>query len=548
MWIGLFKDHILYRGMDYYDRHLVKDVTIGDERITGIVSGTKDYNVEIVRENKEIVDMSCTCPYASSGNSCKHMAAVLFYMNQHERKSTVESHDDSIKRLVEEADINVLKDFVIDILLEDERLLYRFKQSIKEEIAPTDIVLCKNRIDDIFWDYGGHQDFIDYRAAYDFSVELIDVLNHEIQNMVNLKEWHGAFEVIKHLLSKLGNQAIDDSGGEIWGIMTNCMPILGQIVDQCDIEFKREMFHTLLKMVDENDFEYEDYFIDDIEQLIFDHFLEREFLRSKKKRLNDQIKDQEKITDSFFGNYRLERLCLRKVKILEALQTDPKVIDNYCMEYIHLSKIRKYYIDLCIRRENYEQAISLLEEGKQQDSATPADLTFYSTTLKDLFKQLDKESLYKEELWQLLVIYDKGDIDVFREFKSLYSKKDWLKERELVFNELAGSANIDKLYREEEMYDRLIEVVMDSFELSKVRMHEDVLKKLYPEKLLQKYEQTVREMATHALGRKHYRKIVSIIKEMRQYPGSSAKISEIVSDWRDKYANRPAMMDELNQL
>jgi len=340
MWLNLFQDHILYRGKDYYDRNLVKDVLMEEDRMTGVVRGTQEYKVEIIKKNKEIVDLTCTCPYAASGNTCKHMAAMLFYLDEHEPKSVAESQETCIKKLVEEADVNALKDFIVDLLLENERLFNRFQHAIKKEITPTDIIFYKKRINDIFWDYGGHQDFIDYRDAYDFSVELIDVLNHEIQNMVDLKEWHGAFEVTKHLLSKLGNQAIDDSGGEIWSIMTNCMPVLGQIVDQCDIEFKREIFHTLLKMVDENDFEYEDYFIDDIEQLIFDHFLEREFLQSKKKRLNDQIKDQEKVTDSFFGNYRLERLCLRKVKILEALQTDPKVIDNYCMEYIHLAKIR----------------------------------------------------------------------------------------------------------------------------------------------------------------------------------------------------------------
>lgn len=548
MWIGLFKDHILYRGIDYYDRHLVKDVTIGDERVTGIVSGTKDYNVEIVRENEEIVDMSCTCPYAVSGNSCKHMAAVLFYLKSNEPNSTVENQEDSIKRLVGKADINVLKDFVIDLLLEDERLLYRFKQSIKEEIAPTDIILCKNRINDIFGDYSGQQGFINYNNAYDFSVELIDVLNHEIQNMVDLKEWHGAFEVTKHLLSKLGNQAIDDSGGEIWSIMNNSIPILEQIVDECDIKFKREMFHTLLKMIDKNDFEYVDYFIDDIEQLIFDHFQETEFLQSKRERLNNQIKEQEKVKNPFFRNFQLERLCLQKVKILEALQTDPNVIDNFCIEYIHLAEIRKYYVERCIQREDYEQAIVSLIEGKEQENTARGDLTFYSTTLMDLYKQLGRESQYKDELWQLLVDYDRGNIAVFRELKSLYSAKDWLEKREQVFNELADSANVDKLYREEGLYDRLIEVVMDSHELSKVRRHEDVLKSLYPGKILQKYEQTVREMATHALGRKHYRKIVSIIKEMRQYPGGSAKINEIVLDWREKYSNRPAMMEELNKL
>src|SRR5690625_5743088 len=96
---------------------------------------------------------------------------------------------------------------------------------------------------------------------------------------------------------------------------------------------------------------------------------------------------------------------------------DLKEIENYCNEYRYLDEVRKYYIDVCIQRNNYEQAISLLKEGKNQKEVNLADLIFYSTQLKDLYKQLNMEKLYKDKLWQLLIKYNKGDIEVFRELK-----------------------------------------------------------------------------------------------------------------------------------
>lgn len=548
MWKSLFQDHILFRGIDYYERNLVKDVNNEDGQITGTVIGTKDYSVEILKEKDEIVNMFCSCPHATSGNNCKHMVAVLFYLENNDPHFSKKTKEDDVEELVEGVDVEVLKDFVIDLLSHDAQLLNRFKSIIKDEILPTDIVFYKNQINDIFWEYGGYQDFVDYEDSFDFTTELESILNNEIQNIVTLKEWSAAFELTEYLFIQLGNQFIDDSGGNTWGVIHDCIEIWEQILNQCDINIKRKMYNSFLKIIDGEIIQSQDYFIEYIEQFIFDHFKEKEFQLEKIDRLDIQIKSWKEEANSNRGDYELNKYCLRKVKILEELNTDQKKIADYCMEHIYLDDIRKYYIDVCIKNKNYNQAIILLKEGKKQQEVNHVNLLYYSTQLKDLYKFLDMDKLYKEELWQLLVKYDKGNIDVFRELKSLYSENDWLHKRNLIFTELVDAVTIDELYREEKLYDLLIEVVMNSEELYMVRKHEDILKNLYPEKLLTKYEQAVAGMATQALGRKYYRKIIAILSEMRKYPGGSIKISEIVLDWREKYANRPAMMDELDKV
>ena len=81
-----------------------------------------------------------------------------------------------------------------------------------------------------------------------------------------------------------------------------------------------------------------------------------------------------------------------------------------------------------------------------------------------------------------------------------------------------------------------------------VMEYEEILKDIYPKELLDKYENTVKAMATNTSGRAHYREIVSILRRMKKYPKGKEKVSEIVSDWRLRYRNRHAMMDELNKL
>ena len=123
-----------------------------------------------------------------------------------------------------------------------------------------------------------------------------------------------------------------------------------------------------------------------------------------------------------------------------------------------------------------------------------------------------------------------------------------MEKREIVFSKLSPYRGIDKLYELEELYDRLINIIINSNGLYMLIEYEKVLKDIYPKELLDKYENTVKAMATNTSGRAHYREIVSILRRMKKYPEGKEKVSEIVSDWRLRYRNRPAMMDELSKL
>ncbi len=51
-------------------------------RFTAEVEGTDMYHVTAdIDETGKISDLSCTCPYAASGSSCKHMAALLYHIS-----------------------------------------------------------------------------------------------------------------------------------------------------------------------------------------------------------------------------------------------------------------------------------------------------------------------------------------------------------------------------------------------------------------------------------------------------------------------------------
>ena len=81
-WKQNFNGTILKRGNEYYKQKQVHILYTSDSRYNAMVIGTSIYHVEIEVKNGEVVDMSCSCPYSEKGYYCKHMAAVMYAIEE----------------------------------------------------------------------------------------------------------------------------------------------------------------------------------------------------------------------------------------------------------------------------------------------------------------------------------------------------------------------------------------------------------------------------------------------------------------------------------
>ena len=77
--------HIWMRGEEYFESGAVTELeeTEPGEWIAQ-VEGTKDYEVEVSIEGKEIVYWDCDCPY--DGDICKHVVAVILAIRENKSK------------------------------------------------------------------------------------------------------------------------------------------------------------------------------------------------------------------------------------------------------------------------------------------------------------------------------------------------------------------------------------------------------------------------------------------------------------------------------
>jgi len=230
-WKKLFAKHILARGYDYYLENAVENMDISEDIIRADVIGSEDYEVEISINNEEATDMYCSCPYALDGRNCKHMAAVLYEWteNQEEKEAEKVVNSDlfqpiesmnaykkkvaAVEALVGGADKADVRSFLVAVLMEDEKLLLRFHNTIKKQVTRDDINNYIRQVDMIADRYLGRNRFISYYEADNFISELEEMIDQDVRQMIDNDNYLSAFEVMNYIFVLIGDVDMDDSDG-----------------------------------------------------------------------------------------------------------------------------------------------------------------------------------------------------------------------------------------------------------------------------------------------------------------------------------------------
>lgn len=574
-WQKLFASHILERGYDYYCDGAVENIEIGRDDIRADVVGTEDYEVEISLNDGKVTDMYCSCPYAAGGNNCKHMAAVLYewtadIMDEDEPEDTDnEDMDDdadaesmdlfepavtvcdykkksaAVEKLVTSAERDIVQAFLVSVLAEDKKLLLRFRNMVNKCATKEDVEDYFEQIDEIADRYLGRDHFINYYQAYDFMLELEEIIDKDVRRMIDNGSHISAFHVMNHIFVLLGNVDMDDSGGETSMLAEQIYQLWLELLTKVNAQDKRKMFIWFTTHMDGSVIDYlEEY----IEQIIMEEFKEPEYEQDKLSFMEEMIEKAEKKDSGWSRDYAVGKWTVTYLKTLEEKNAPEDQLEEICKKYWNNSGVRRYYIDRYFEKKEYDRVLQVLDESIELDKAYRGQVLEYNQKKKEIYRLQGNKSAYIEQLWKLVLEQSAGDLDIYKELKAQYSEKEWLIKREELFKKLPANAHIDRLYKEEKLYDRLLAYVLKSSGLYAVQSYENVLKKEYPKQILSKYQGEVNKMASCTGNRKHYADLVALLRRMKQIKGGSEIVETIVEEWKIKYRNRPAMMDELSKL
>ena len=562
-WKRLFATHILERGYDYYLENTVENIDISEDIIRADVIGSEDYEVEISVNNGEVTDMYCSCPYALDGKNCKHMAAVLYEWSEDAGEEelakkvntelfqpayTINAYKKkvaAVEELVSGATEEEVRSFLVAVLAEEEKLLLRFHNTINKQVTREDIDNYIRQVDVIADRYLGRNQFISYYEADGFISDLDEIFDEDVRRMIDNDNYLSAFEVMNYIFVLIGDVDMDDSDGGTGMLADRIYQLWLELLVKVSAEEKKKMFDWFTSHLDGSVIDYlEEY----IEQIIMGEFDEKEYEQAKLDFIEDMIARSECKVSDWSRDYAVGKWAVRYLELLKKKKISEEQIKEICKKYWNNSTVRRYYIDICMKNKEYDHVLQVLDECILLDKQYGGLISEYGEKKKEIYLLQGNKSAYIEQIWQLVLEHEAGNLDLYRELKKQYSVDEWLIKREEIFKKLPAYAHVERLYKEEKLYDRLLTFVLNSPGLYILQEYEKVLKKEYPEQILGKYKDEVNKMAMHTSDRKHYAHLVSLLRKMQHMKGGVKLVEEIVTEWKAKYKNRPAMMDELRKL
>ena len=544
-WKDLFQEHILDRGESYYFDGAVLELH---------KTGTEDYEVDIEMEGGRICEMYCSCPYAEGGNNCKHMAAVLFEIEEQSEEDILteetcqDDQEQEVEEIIERIPEEELRSFVKEIAAQNSEIRNILMTRYAVKIDEKQMDLLKQGVNQLVWEYGDRRGYIDYRNAWDFCWALENYLEDKVDTLIDRKCYRQAFELTNYVFRTIGNIDIDDSDGGTSQVANACYDKWKEILENCSEEEKNEMFSWFMSHLSCN--YVIDYLEDYMEDFLTHEFQNREMLEKMLKDLDERIEMQALSTDcgsTWSVRHGYENNIIKRLELMERLDFPEEEIREYRRRHWRFSAVRELEIQENLDNGNLDEAIRILQESKTLDKEYPGLVARYSEQLISIYEtQPDKEGYKKELLYYVFECPQNNLVHIYK-LKEVCTDKEWEDYREQI---LKNPKNYNILYpfmEKEGMYESMLECIRKETFIYNLDKYEKVLKEKFPDQVRDIYISYLRHEAERAGNRKRYRELMKYLKKIRRYPGGKEKASEIAENWRGMYYRRTAMMDEMRK-
>lgn len=538
----LFREHILLRGCRYYEDGHVGDLQRDGNQIWAQVHGSTDYSVQIVLNENGIEDLSCDCPYFQGGHNCKHLAAVLYALSEEGGAAdgpAVYTDTGLALKLAEGLTRQELLDFLRRQLEADGHLRARFL-SLHQDRGRLGIPLYLRQIDSVLNYYGGREKYIDYREVDDFRSEIEDLIQI-VERLVDEENYASALAMTKRLVEGICSLVIDDDSGQMSWIMDELADRLARILDEGPDSLKGPAFDWLYPAV--RDGKFSDYAVR-FTDILLTYFTEEHQLRELLGWINGKLAG---ITPELFERRFPRPLYWLKQKLVILWNLGAvEEANQHIEDHLHLPEFRFFVAEEYMKSGDYEEAESLLLEGKKQLQDRWGIVEQYSEMLMEIYKRRgDRRSLRREARLRVLE-HAPGSLDAYRDYRAIFTPEDWPAERDyIIFRLREKGVNIKRIYAEERLFAELLRALQEDFHPWELDNYEELLKDRYPNELRDLLVRRVVDMAARAGGRKHYVRIRSELWKIAGYPGGAAIVEELRRSWSKQYKNRWAMMEEL---
>ena len=540
-----FNTRILSRGYEYYEDGLVEYVLLKGNIVTAKVEGSETYDVSVEIDNGIFIDGDCTCPYASDGSYCKHMAALLYYLDNEnlDKNNNYTTKEKEIRDSLRTINKIELDDFLVELLIEDRDVYDKFRLRFNKSFPSLTIEDYENKIYSAIQSSAGRDGFIDYHESWDYTKNMHKIIS-EVNTLVDNGEYDLAFEVARTILETIPETDIDDSNGSTGEVADSCIEIIERILEFILYDENVLAKKILDYILNEIKTEYLSNYAIDLYPLL-NLYVERNiYLDEIEKGLLESLELGK--SKKYFWNTKHYVDILTDIYNKE--NSKDKII-NLLKKYSNDNYICLKLVDEYLNADNVNDAITLLKNRLKEDSNRD-----YAYKLSEIYQKENMMEEYKNILYKLLYELDKYNIDIYKKIKYLYSNKDWLIERGKIISRILKEAkgntyitDILNIYIEEKKYDDMYNLLKDK-DMSTIMRYEEYLLPKYNKELINIYVKCCKSFASKAFNRTMYSELARDMLHIKKMQNSENEYTKLLEEMREKYRNKPAMQDELSQV
>lgn len=549
---------ILQRGLNYFRKGYVTDVEeIGYGDYEATVEGSDLYTVHLHIEKGIVTEYDCDCPY-DQGPVCKHIAAVLFYLQQDvlhleedhpTKKTTKPSEMEQVDKILHLLPHEELKAFVRDYCKKDKQVRGQFLFSYMD-LCVEQKELYSQQIQALIKSYSDRYGFIEYRDAANLGRSVCGLLDEAAdwpQRGKTAQAIYLAEATIEKMADVINNT--DDSSGEIGGCISTATQMLADLAESgLASPLREELYQWAIKQSKSKTLQGWDWHFEVIRIAI-------DLIQSPQEK-EQLLRILKKIQTCDENSWNYQQILNLRLQIIRKTENEEAAI-RFMEANLSNPTFRKLLIEKALSEKNYPQVEKLANEGiKQDEKSKPGLAADWKNYLLTMYLQTgDKEQIIRLARYFLLQYYSRHQPRQYYYdlLKSLISEEQWAAYVDGIIAEICQENKygafqpVAEIYIREKQWDKLLAWIRQYPDFYHIEQTEPYLKEMYPQELAALYRDTILKYLESNTGREHYQKCCQYIRRMIKL-GARPMATELITQLQTQYRNRRALLEELSKV
>ena len=520
-WRNLFRPWILERGREYFECGQVVELEEDGDLVRAEVSGSQDYHVELRRSGKRVERMSCDCPYAEKEENCKHMAAVLFELEDRSAQQRLDWQA-ALEKLSEEQMRELLRSLAVG------------NGSIQDRIvrlgsgSGTESGQWLADLEQIIHDHSDHYGRLGYEQAYTCMMDIVEYLEESLPPLLIEGKLLDAARLVTTVYGVAFSQDMDDSDGGLANVSAASRESLEKILYLSEPQQERQIFEMLHKLLADSDW---DYGSDGLEELILSLNWSEELQQKNLQYLDDNL-----------DSWRMER----RAELMERMGASRAEIIAWWEQFREGGDAYRPLLRLYME-DDLAKAVELVRQQRRREKNAGWQIIDYTKTLLFLLESTGQKTEYETELRYLVLKLKCREKGYLHQLKKITPLERWPALFETLLNDAERPVERMALYHFEEMFEELFAELCQHPSFASFRCYEAELREWNPERTRTYYVEILKREMDAACDRKQYRRVIGYLSDFDAYPGGRKAAKELAEYWYVRHHNRPAMKDELRQ-